>query len=123
MENKCKETLGLKGIIEIGENAGETVESCVRKYGKKSLMNVLRYYNLEDEVMEKYGIRLKPHVESETPDEKKVTNVRKEVKRTTMENDYEEIPYFDEDEYPYFDEETQDGPISYPVDYDPEDEY
>lgn len=110
-------TLGIKDTIECGEYAGETVESCVKKYGKNALLNVLKYYNLADEVMEYYHIRMKPHVDKEETENQVVTTRTRPVKKyvTTRTDDLYEDYYKDEDE----DEVTE--PIFIPVDYDPED--
>lgn len=46
--------IGFKDTIRIGVYAGETVKDCIKKYGKKSLLEVLMYYDLDDELSRKY---------------------------------------------------------------------
>lgn len=66
------ECLSFKDPIKIGEYSGETVESCVKKYGKRSLMEVLKYYNLSAEVQREYHFHLKPKEDSCDKNEKEV---------------------------------------------------
>ena len=118
--DKLKKTLGLYDLIGIGENAGETVETCVKKYGKKSLLNVLKYYNLSEKVMEIYHFHLTPHqenpnlVEKKDKDQVSKTDPVEEFVSTTTQ-DWDE-----ENSEP--DEEVVGTPWYCPVDYDPEDD-
>ena len=40
--------------IKMGVYAGEKLSECIKKYGKKSLLEVLKYYELDDELSRKY---------------------------------------------------------------------
>lgn len=40
--------------IKMGVYAGEKLSDCIKKYGKKSLLEVLQYYDLDDELSRKY---------------------------------------------------------------------
>jgi len=43
--------LSVNGPIEMGEYAGETVKSCIMKYGRKSVLGILKYYDLDEEIL------------------------------------------------------------------------
>ena len=53
-------------VIELGIYAGETLRSFLKKYGIKAFPDVLKYYNLSEEIMREYHCHLRPHKE-ETP--------------------------------------------------------
>ena len=40
--------------IKMGVYCGMTVGECIKQYGKKALLEVLRYYDLDDELSRKY---------------------------------------------------------------------
>ena len=40
--------------IKMGVYCGMTVRECVKRYGKKSLLEVLKYYDLDEELSRKY---------------------------------------------------------------------
>lgn len=40
--------------IQMGGYSGETLESCVKKYGRKSILEVLKYYEISDELLSEY---------------------------------------------------------------------
>lgn len=40
--------------IKMGVYSGITVRECVKRYGKKSLLEVLKYYDLDDELSKRY---------------------------------------------------------------------
>lgn len=40
--------------IKMGVYCGMTVRECIKQYGKKSLLEVLKYYDLDDELSRKY---------------------------------------------------------------------
>lgn len=44
-ELKWKDTIG------IGVYSGETVEDCIRKYGRKSILEILKYYDLDENIL------------------------------------------------------------------------
>lgn len=57
-----------KDEITIGGLAGETLESSVRKYGRKSILEILKWYEISDELMKEY------HYHNATDEEKEVWN-------------------------------------------------
>ena len=76
-EKKMKTLRFRNDEIELGVYAGETLYSALKKYGKKALPGLLKYYNLSDEIMRKYHCRLKPHEEKqEAVSAQNKTNVR-----------------------------------------------
>lgn len=44
-------------IIEVGENAGETLYTCLAKYGRKAILELLKYYDIDDAILEAYHYR------------------------------------------------------------------
>ena len=40
-----------KDTIEIGVYSGETVEDCIKKYGRKSILEILKYYDLDENIL------------------------------------------------------------------------
>ena len=44
-ELKWKDTIG------IGVYSGETVEDCIKKYGRKSILEILKYYDLDENIL------------------------------------------------------------------------
>ncbi len=46
--------LKLDDTIKMGVYCGITVRECVKRYGKKSLLEVLKYYDLDEELSRKY---------------------------------------------------------------------
>ena len=115
--DKCKKTLGLCDLIEMGENTGETVETCVKRFGKKSLLNVLKYYNLSEDVQMMYHFHLNQHQENPNLVENKV-----QVSKTDPVEEFVTTTTLDEE---YLDQEEMDFENDYwntPVLYDPEDD-
>lgn len=54
--------LGKNDTIRIGVYEGETVKDCIRKYGRKSILEILKYYDLDEEILMEYHYRsLEPH--------------------------------------------------------------
>lgn len=49
-------TLVQDATINKGEYAGMTVSECIKKYGKKSIYQILMYYNLSDELLNEFHI-------------------------------------------------------------------
>lgn len=43
--------------IRIGVYEGETVKDCIRKYGRKSILEILKYYDLDEEILKEYHYR------------------------------------------------------------------
>ncbi len=54
-----KKHLTLKDTIQEGVNAGETVASSVKKYGRKQIFEILKYYDLEEAVLKEYHFHKK----------------------------------------------------------------
>ena len=55
-------TLKMDDTIGIGVYVGETVRDCIRKYGRKSILEILKYYDLDEEILMEYHYRsLEPH--------------------------------------------------------------
>ena len=50
-ELKWKDTIG------IGVYSGETVEDCIRKYGRKSILEILKYYDLDENILKRCHFR------------------------------------------------------------------
>jgi hypothetical protein len=50
-ELKWKDTIG------IGVYSGETVEDCIKKYGRKSILELLKYYDLDENILKMYHFR------------------------------------------------------------------
>ena len=40
-----------KDTIEIGVYVGETVGDCIKKYGRKSILEILKYYDLDENIL------------------------------------------------------------------------
>ena len=57
--------------IGFGVFVGETVRDCIRKYGRKSILEILKYYDLDEEILREYHYKDKgPHKESPEKDKK-----------------------------------------------------
>ena len=63
---KC---LKMDDTIRIGVYEGETVKDCIRKYGRKSILEILKYYDLDEEILREYHYRsLEPHKDNSEKD-------------------------------------------------------
>ena len=62
-EKKMKTLRFRNDEIELGVYAGDTLDEVLKKYGRKALPKLLKYYNLSEEIMRQYHCRLKPHKE------------------------------------------------------------
>lgn len=49
--------LGENDTIRIGVYEGETVKDCIRKYGRKSILEILKYYDLDEKILIEYHYR------------------------------------------------------------------
>ncbi len=57
--------------IRIGVYEGETVKDCIRKYGRKSILEILKYYDLDEKILIEYHYRsLEPHKDNPEVDKK-----------------------------------------------------
>jgi len=43
--------LKMGDTIGIGVYSGETVEDCIKKYGRKSILEILKYYDLDENIL------------------------------------------------------------------------
>ena len=44
-------SLRMDDTIGIGVYVGETVRDCIRKYGRKSILEILKYYDLDENIL------------------------------------------------------------------------
>ena len=51
---KC---LKLDDTIGFGVYVGETVKDCIRKYGRKSILEILKYYDLDEKILREYHFK------------------------------------------------------------------
>ena len=61
--------LKLDDTIKMGVYSGITVRECIKQYGKKSLLEVLRYYDLDDEFSKRYYYKKEEVQTNEKQDE------------------------------------------------------
>ena len=59
------ETLSKGDTIKNGIYAGMKVSECLRVYGKKSIIGIVKYYDLDEEILKEYHVHLEPHKEEE----------------------------------------------------------
>ena len=120
-------TLGRNDIVRVGvySTHGMKVSTVLERYGKKGVMNLLLYYDLEEEILEEY------HIHRLSPDEKELregleqmnrvkedTNVSVPVGETFETTTTQDV----EEESPEQEENVGYDYWIYPVLYDPEDE-
>ena len=102
--------------IGMGVYVGETVKDCIRKNGRESILDILKYYDLDENRLKEYHYRsLGTHQDNPGDKVSKDEMVEQTfVTSSTMEMDEE-----------YFEpvEEVVDDPWFYPGGYDPEDDY
>lgn len=118
-------TLGKDDIVKVGvySTHGMKVSTVLKRYGKKGVMDLLLYYDLEEEILEEYNIhRLSPE-EKEMRDRVEQMNKVQEETISSVEETFETTTTQDVDEgYPNQEEYDEGGYWVYPVLYDPEDE-
>ena len=111
-------TLGRNDIVRVGvySTHGMKVSTVLERYGKKGVMDLLLYYDLEEEILDEY------HIHRLTPEEKELregleqmNKVQEETFETTTTQDVEE-EYLEQEEY------VGNDNWIYSVLYDPEDE-
>ncbi len=115
-ELKWKDTIG------IGVYSGETVEDCIRKYGRKSILEILKYYDLDENILKLCHFR---SLDKDNPekDNKEQDWVQELLDYSfPVGETFETTTTQDVEEYPNPDEEVVDYPWYCPVDYDPEDD-
>lgn len=74
------ETLSKGDTIKNGIYAGMKVSKCLQVYGKKSIMGILKYYDLDEEILKEYHVHTEPHKEEEdnTPVSETSSGTRKD---------------------------------------------
>jgi predicted metal-dependent TIM-barrel fold hydrolase len=50
-------SLRMDDTIGIGVYVGETVRDCIRKYGRKSILEILKYYDLDENILKMCHLR------------------------------------------------------------------
>lgn len=113
-------TLGKDDIIKLEgySRSGVKVSTFLKRYGKEGVMELLHYYDLEDEILNEYHIHKLTPEEKEKMDIKEMNKVQKSTNETVpVEETYENTLLDIEEEYP-----DQDDYWNYPLMYDPEDE-
>lgn len=116
-ELKWKDTIG------IGVYSGETVEDCIKKYGRKSILEILKYYDLDENILKRCHFR---SLDMDNPEENgqdwtqeilesPFTGGESFVTTTTQDEDEETLDLYQEYEN---DLDCYDNPVS----YDPEDD-
>ena len=120
-------TLGRNDIVRVGvySTHGMKVSTVLERYGKKGVMDLLLYYDLEEEILEEY------HIHRLSPDEKELREGLEQMNRVQedtnvsvpVEETFETTTTQDmEEESPEMEEYVGNDYRNYPVLYDPEDE-
>ena len=112
-------TLGEDDTIGMGKYYGKTVREVITLYGKVSIYDILRYYDVEEDILKELHIhRLTSEEKEEIKRVEQGNKVQEEVKTpVSVVNPTQEM------NYGYPEQEEYDGGYwVYPVDYDPEDE-
>ena len=120
-------TLGRNDIIRVGvySTYGMKVSTVLKRYGKKGVMNLLLFYDLEEEILEEYHIhRLSPEKKEMREKVEQVNKVQEETNESVpVEETFGTTTTQDVDEeYPKQEEYVGNNNWIYPVLYDPEDE-
>lgn len=118
-------TLGRSDIVRVGVYSKHRmkVSTVLKRYGKKGVMDLLLYYDLEEDILEEYHIHrfsqeekeMREMVEQMNKVQEDTTIPEEETFETTTTQDME-VEYPDQDGY------DEGGYWDYPVLYDPEDE-
>lgn len=109
--------------IRMGIYSGMTVYECINQYGRKSLWEILKYYDLDEEIQKEYSIR------PATPEEKlewEKKKLKKQTKEQTNLSIPEKVTYetsttLDVNEDDKVEEEYEVYYLDHPVSYYPED--
>lgn len=108
--------LHMGDTIGMGVYVGETVKDCLKKNGRKSILEILKYYDLDEDILKEYHYRyLGIHQDSPEDWNTKVLEVEETFVSTTTQD-------LDEEFFEPLEEEVVDDPWYCPVDYDPEDD-
>lgn len=99
--------LSKKDKIETGIYAGKTVRQCISIYGRESILEILKYYDLEERILEEYHFA--KYVRQECPSLNNIEEnehdedieVIDSTNVATIESDYEDYnePYFGCNDY------------------------
>ena len=113
--------LKIDDTIGMGVYVGETVRDCIKKNGRRSILEILKYYDLDENILLEYHFRyLGPHKDEQ---EKQINVQEISNDYVPVEESFETTTTLDwDEEYPEPDEEVVDDPWYCPVDYDPEDD-
>lgn len=85
--------------IEMGIYYGNTVEDCIRWYGKRSLLEIMRHYDLDDEILKEYHYKgLGFHKDNPNDKKTKIKKVTETPPKLTLDW-YDVFPESDEDEF------------------------
>ena len=116
-------TLKMDDTIGIGVYVGETVRDCIRKYGRKSILEILKYYDLDENILKLCHFR---SLDKDNPEENgqdwtqeildsPFTGGESFVTTTSQDEDEETLDLYQEYEN---DLDCYDNPVS----YDPEED-
>lgn len=114
-------SLKMDDTIRKGVYEGETVRDCIKKNGRRSILEILKYYDLDENILRECHFRyLGPHKDEQ---EKQIDVQEILNDNVPVEESFETTTTLDWDVVcPELDEEVVDDPWYYPVDYDPEDD-
>ena len=116
-------SLRMDDTIGIGVYVGETVRDCIRKYGRKSILEILKYYDLDENILKRCHFRsLEPHKNNPEENGQDWTQEILESPFTGGESFVTTTTQDEDEEYPEPGEEVVDDPWYCPVDYDPEED-
>lgn len=104
----------IEDTIRIGVYAGEKLSECIKKYGRKSILEILKYYDLSEDILEEYHYKSLEH--QDNPNDRVSKDEMVEPTFVTSSTQIDE-EYFEPVE------EVVDDPWYCPVNYDPEDDY
>lgn len=110
--------LKMDDTIGMGVYVGETVKDCIKKNGRKSILEILKYYDLDENILKECHYKsLGTHQENPNQVKNKV-----QVSKTDPVEEFVTTTTLDEE---YLDQEEMDYENDYwntPVLYDPEDD-
>ena len=79
MHNNMK-TLGYSDIIEVGLYAGSMLKTVLAYYGKMAFLEILKYYNVDDDIMKEYHCHMPATKEEKMAWEQKKTSKKVHMK-------------------------------------------
>lgn len=118
-------TLKMGDTIGIGVYSGETVEDCIKKYGRKSILEILKYHDLDENILKRCHFR---SLDMDNPEENgqdwtqeilesPFTGGESFVTTTTQDEEEETLDLYQEYEN---DLDCYDNPVSYDPEKDEE---